>query len=643
LHGAVRFLTLSQFLQSQPAFTPGMNACQTILRGGDSHHRPQVPPATPFEAGLDNEYSFQMRSAMWPLPPSAQSEELVEEHDAAARRKPPAGPSGNTHAPHAASGPKMRRQFRLSWDRPLEILCGTTAEIRQSKSRMGRPSTARQDRSTAAKNSQQAAGDLPGASPPEPRRRAVPLQKSCSARGLRPSSSEFEGPPGPRVPKHSSAKPACSIESGNSQPLASEVGIPWSPRPVPHLNAQPGSNSSTAAVSSPPPARRCSCNSSTAAAASPPCAGLCSSYSSTAAAATPPPGRRCSSACKSESHQGANNSAGRAASPALVPRLRGLANLGRNLQQLIASPRQPANAQQLALSPRDGLSSSLRRSRSSSSISPRLPSCPACLCPVRRDELETLGCGVHLCCFACAAQSARMQVRAGRLPRCFHQDCRAVVDPLVALRLLDFEDHDLYLRLALWTDPCVEACPQCASIIYSDTCVDAANAQCPVCSHMFCVDCRCPVHHGIDCEAAMKQRDQQMMLRFGSVGLADVAGPQSVKSCPRCNFLIEKADEDSCDHMTCVRCTHEFCWCCLADRKVIYAHGNHHHRQGCRFYAPCTEPDDFMPDRCPRCARRGLPCKPPTHSVSMHPVGCLAQRYSAFVDVCVQWWRHGGA
>jgi hypothetical protein len=61
--------------------------------------------------------------------------------------------------------------------------------------------------------------------------------------------------------------------------------------------------------------------------------------------------------------------------------------------------------------------------------------------------------------------------------------------------------------------------------------------------------------------------------------------------------------------MTCVKCGHEFCWTCLADRQVIYAHGNHFHAKDCPFYFAYDGPPEFIPERCPRCRRTGKPCQ----------------------------------
>mmetsp|Transcript_83068 Transcript_83068/g.178054 ORF Transcript_83068/g.178054 Transcript_83068/m.178054 type:complete len:99 (+) Transcript_83068:368-664(+) len=63
--------------------------------------------------------------------------------------------------------------------------------------------------------------------------------------------------------------------------------------------------------------------------------------------------------------------------------------------------------------------------------------------------------------------------------------------------------------------------------------------------------------------------------------------------------------------MTCPGCRHEFCWSCLCDRTVIYAHGNHFHAPTCRFYAAYAGKKEFIPKACRRCKQRGRACTPP--------------------------------
>lgn len=43
-----------------------------------------------------------------------------------------------------------------------------------------------------------------------------------------------------------------------------------------------------------------------------------------------------------------------------------------------------------------------------------------------------------------------------------------------------------------------------------------------------------------------------------------VAG-DDVKPCPRCQVLIGKMDDGSCNHMQCAVCGAEFCWLCMKE------------------------------------------------------------------------------
>lgn len=57
---------------------------------------------------------------------------------------------------------------------------------------------------------------------------------------------------------------------------------------------------------------------------------------------------------------------------------------------------------------------------------------------------------------------------------------------------------------------------------------------------------------------------------------------QNSKKCPQCPYRIEK--NQGCDHMTCIKCRHEFCWSCLADYQPIRQQGSHRHLPTCKHY-----------------------------------------------------------
>merc|ERR1719192_489792 len=48
-------------------------------------------------------------------------------------------------------------------------------------------------------------------------------------------------------------------------------------------------------------------------------------------------------------------------------------------------------------------------------------------------------------------------------------------------------------------------------------------------------------------------------------GESGVVGGSELKVCPRCDVLIVKMDDGSCNHMTCAVCGSEFCWLCMKE------------------------------------------------------------------------------
>jgi len=303
------------------------------------------------------------------------------------------------------------------------------------------------------------------------------------------------------------------------------------------------------------------------------------------------------------------------------------------------------------------------------------PICPICCGPMEASQREAFGCGVHACCFECAARHTETQVREGKLPRCVEKDCKAETEPLLALRLLrGREDQEHFLTLSLWANPRVQACPKCRCMLYADGAVPtAAVATCSACNHCFCTDCRCPIHTGIDCTEALRQhealleKEQSLDIRPAppprrrpAPGAEDgdsVPSPRirgmmrslstrnferavhqcGFKVCPRCRAGVEKSD-DGCDHLTCVQCGHAFCWSCLADRAPISAHGNHHHRPGCQFHCAWKGKDDYLPKKCAKCAFTGRVCQRPASKAAAAEPGPF---FSTLLDAAGQLFTQG--
>jgi len=284
-----------------------------------------------------------------------------------------------------------------------------------------------------------------------------------------------------------------------------------------------------------------------------------------------------------------------------------------------------------------------RRSRSISGKEAYTPSrtCPICLDDMLPSMWETFGCGIHFCCAECAKVCARDSVNRSLIPRCWEDKCRHSMDVFAAHRLLDNETLEHYLELMFWSNGSILACPKCVTVLYRDPDVKETRgvyAICPSCSFKFCPNCKCASHPGIECDAAVQREiTDTCALILSQEDLCTVEdSEQMIKVCPRCRAPIQKADEESCNHMTCLQCRYEFCWICLADRRAISAHGCHHHWPHCRFYCSYKGPDRWLPDDCDRCRQLGVACR--TQDVQCtQPFGDMVnQYYYTVLDFCKQ-------
>uniref|UniRef100_A0AC35UAP7 RBR-type E3 ubiquitin transferase n=1 Tax=Rhabditophanes sp. KR3021 TaxID=114890 RepID=A0AC35UAP7_9BILA len=80
------------------------------------------------------------------------------------------------------------------------------------------------------------------------------------------------------------------------------------------------------------------------------------------------------------------------------------------------------------------------------------------------------------------------------------------------------------------------------------------------CSNRFCCDCGEFYHFPLTCELLKifrKYDDKETKDELATLNLL----LQSTRDCPSCEFTIEKIS--GCNHITCRKCRHEFCWLCL--------------------------------------------------------------------------------
>jgi len=94
----------------------------------------------------------------------------------------------------------------------------------------------------------------------------------------------------------------------------------------------------------------------------------------------------------------------------------------------------------------------------------------------------------------------------------------------------------------------------------------------PGCNTAFCYHCKQVWHPNLTCDAARAKRSEQDQLYLppftlsSSTKLSETGlTKEEIKPCPKCQVLIVKMNDGSCNHMSCAVCGAEFCWLCMKE------------------------------------------------------------------------------
>ncbi|OJD36572.1 ring finger protein [Diplodia corticola] len=172
--------------------------------------------------------------------------------------------------------------------------------------------------------------------------------------------------------------------------------------------------------------------------------------------------------------------------------------------------------------------------------------------------------------------------------KCTETGCKAFLNHTDILQLADSATFQRYDSLA--TRAHLSALPDfvwclSASCTSGQIHEDGSGPifKCIGCKKRFCTQHKMPWHRGETCAqydqrvSREKQEDEERatkkMLK------------KTTKQCPgkSCGWMIEK--NHGCDHMTCRKCRHQFCWVCLAPYEPIKKHGNKRHAVTCKYHS----------------------------------------------------------
>ncbi|XP_055332157.1 E3 ubiquitin-protein ligase arih1-like [Paramacrobiotus metropolitanus] len=195
----------------------------------------------------------------------------------------------------------------------------------------------------------------------------------------------------------------------------------------------------------------------------------------------------------------------------------------------------------------------------------RVIACDICLLDTKSTDLKAADCG-HYFCADCWSSYLTVKIlgdiSASRM-ECPSNKCKTYLDDAFVMSLLSADSVRLryqYCMTSSFVDfhPCMRRCP-------GTDCLRVACVQerswipicCEPCDLTFCFLCGNEWHDPIKCDW-LKKWQKKCMDDSETCNWLSV----NTKDCPECKSAIEK--NGGCNHMTCRKCRHEFCWICFA-------------------------------------------------------------------------------
>eukprot|EP01111_Echinosteliopsis_oligospora_P013764 TRINITY_DN5019_c0_g1_i1.p1 TRINITY_DN5019_c0_g1~~TRINITY_DN5019_c0_g1_i1.p1 ORF type:complete len:436 (-),score=103.57 TRINITY_DN5019_c0_g1_i1:177-1484(-) len=206
-------------------------------------------------------------------------------------------------------------------------------------------------------------------------------------------------------------------------------------------------------------------------------------------------------------------------------------------------------------------------SKVSTTVKPSRTADECCICSDDLDDGNAciLDCN-HTFCDGCLTQYLTIHINEGKSLdiTCMAHKCKGRIPDKLIKRLVDDKVYTKYMAFVsksfVEDNPNIQWCPRpkCGNAVKSDS-KNISEAMCS-CGYKFCFKCNKEAHAPATCsmmrEWAKKCKDDSETSNWISA---------NTKDCPKCHSSIEK--NGGCNHMTCRKCKHEFCWICFGDWK----------------------------------------------------------------------------
>ncbi|KOC63990.1 E3 ubiquitin-protein ligase RNF19A [Habropoda laboriosa] len=203
-----------------------------------------------------------------------------------------------------------------------------------------------------------------------------------------------------------------------------------------------------------------------------------------------------------------------------------------------------------------------------------LMKCPLCFAELPVEFFPVVQSCHHRSCYDCFQQYLKFQISESRVniacPECLEplhpNDIRMILNDQTQLEKYE----DFMVRRVLAVEPDARWCPapDCSFAVIASGCASCPKLRCerPGCDSYFCYHCKARWHPNQTCDAARAQRTQYYERSSSlSFSQSDSQHKDDIKPCPRCEVLIVKMDDGSCNHMICSVCGAEFCWLCMKE------------------------------------------------------------------------------